>query len=98
MEGDWRRAERPGEYQPRVWAASERADPHHRMAEDNDRFRPEADEEGRHRMDARDVGLREREARVCRQELMGTRRSEKISRRAMFARQWLIHIAPGTGR
>jgi len=48
------------------------------MAEDNNNFRQKADEEGRYWMDARSVGILEREAGVCRQkpiELEGARKA-----------------------
>ena len=51
-----------------VWPASARAEPSRGVAEDNDHFRQEADEEGEYRMDARSVGIRERETGVCRQK------------------------------
>ena len=68
MEGDQHGAERAGKSQPRVWSASARAEPSRRMTEDDDHFGQEADEEGRYWMDARTVGIRERETGVCRQK------------------------------
>src|SRR6266404_2348899 len=61
-------AERAGKSQPRVWPASARAEPSRSMAEDDDNFRQEADEKGRYWMDARTVGIRERETGACRQK------------------------------
>ncbi len=43
-------------------------EPSRSMAEDDDNFRQEADEKSRYWMDARTVGIRERETGVCRQE------------------------------
>src|SRR5512138_3314588 len=98
MEDDQHGAERLGESQSRVWPASPRAEPSRRMAEDDDDFRQQADEEGGYRMDARTVGIRERETGVCRQKPLRPGRSEKVSRRAMFAGEWRHDVAPGSGR
>src|SRR5208283_24662 len=57
-----------GKSQPRVWPAFARAEPSRSMAEDDDNFRQEADEEGRYWMDTRTVAIRERETGVCRQK------------------------------
>ena len=68
MEAYQHGAERAGKSQPRVWPASARAEPSRSMAEDDDNCRQEAAEEGRYWMDARTVGIRERETRVRRQK------------------------------
>src|SRR5262249_13848352 len=91
-------AKRAGKSQPPVWTASARAEAIRSMAEDDDYFRPQANEEGRYWMDARTLGIPEREIGVFRQKYMGAGRSEKISRRAMFPREWLLHVAFGSGR
>src|SRR5437868_11142801 len=98
MEDDQHGAERAGKSQPRVWPASARAETSRSMAEDDDHFRQEADEEGRYWMDARTVGICQREIVVCRQKPIRAGRSEKSSRRAMFAGEWLRHVASGSGR
>src|SRR5262245_56590325 len=97
MEVDQHGAERASKSQPRVWPASCRAEPSRRMAEDDDDFGQETDEEGGHRMDARAVGIRERQTGVCRQKLLRCGRSEKIPRREMFAGKRRLHIASGSG-
>src|SRR6516162_9124271 len=98
MEDDQHGAERAGKSQPRVWPASARAEPSRSMAEDDDNFRQDADEEGRYWMDARTVGIREWETGVCRQKPIRAGRREKSSRRAMFAGEWRLHVASGSGR
>src|SRR5262245_18111462 len=98
MEDDQHGAERLGESQSRVWPASARAEPGRRMAENDDNVRQKANEEGRYWMDARPVGIRERETGVCRQKPLRPGRSEKVSRRAMFAGEWRHYVPPGGGR
>ena len=70
LEDDQHGAEGPGKYQPRIRQAPARTKPSRSMAEDDHNFRQEADEEGGHWMDARTVGVRERETGVCRPELL----------------------------
>src|SRR6266850_253836 len=55
MEDHQHGAERAGKSQPRVWPTCARAEPSRSLAEDDDNFRQEADEEGRYWMDARSV-------------------------------------------
>src|SRR5262249_561326 len=68
LAADQHGAEGLGKYQPRVRQASARTKPGRSMAEDDHNFRQEADEEGGYWMDARTVGIRERETGVCRQK------------------------------
>src|SRR5215470_8592050 len=98
MEDDRRGAERTHKSQPRVWPAAEGAEPVRSMAENDDNIRPEAGEKDRDRVDARAVGVRERETGLCRQKHLGAGRSEKISRRTMFAGERRLHTASGSGR
>src|SRR5579872_5287867 len=98
MEDDQHGAGRPGKYQPGVWPPREGAEPRCSLAEDDDNFRPGTDEEGQYWMDAGNVGIRERETGVCRQKPLGGGRREKVSRRAMFAGEWRLHVAFASGR
>src|SRR5215468_1046209 len=98
MENHQHGAERVSKSQPGVWPPSARAEPSRSMAQDDDNFRQKADEESKYWMDARTVGIRERETGVCRQEPIRGGRRKKIPRRAMLAGERHLYVAFGRGR
>ena len=62
----------------RVWPASARVEPSRSMAEDDHDFRQEADEESGYWIDARTVGIRERETGVYGQNLFEVEGARKF--------------------
>src|SRR5215468_8473248 len=98
MENHQHGTERAGKSEPRVRPASTRAEPSRSMVENDNNFGQEADEEGRYWVDARTVGIRERETGVCRQEPIRGGRRKKIPRRAMLAGERHLYVAFGRGR
>src|SRR6476661_1993333 len=98
MEGDLHGAQRARECQPRIWPSPVRAEPSCSMAENDDNFRQEAGDESRYRVDTGALGVRERKTRLYREEPFRAGRGEKVSRRAMFAREWHLHVTSGSRR